>query len=240
MKSIECFFDLLKCQTEEDWQQKVFQLGNTYGFEQTLIAVVPERPTSLDEAFLHSNYSPQWLGQYGSRQLVNIDPTVAHCVTQSTPLIWEPSIFASKKQKEMYEEASSYGLRSGISLPFHGANSEIGILCFVNDSTPGKPLQQEMLQLIPALSMMRDFAFEASLKFAKLSNHPPAPTLTRRELECLKWCADGKTTWEIAQILKCSESTIAFHFGNLRHKFKATTRRQVVVKAIHCGLVRPR
>ena len=237
MKITERFVSLLDCQTVELLQKAVIQIGSDFGFEQTLIAVVPERPTSLGEAFLRSNFSPQWLDIYDRRQLINIDPTVAHCVARSTPLFWEPSIFASKKQKEMGEEASRYGLRAGITLPFHGANGEIGVLCFAKDIRPSRRFQRNLLDVLPALSMMRDFAFEASLQFAKSPNHHPQPTLTQRELECLKWCASGKSSWEIAQIFNCSESAVNFHFSNLRHKFHATSRRQVVVKAIHCGLL---
>lgn len=240
MMPIERFTALLECETEDTWRKSIIQFGRDYGFEQALIAVVPERPTSLSEAFLHSNYSSQWLAIYNRENLLTIDPTVAHCVARSTPLIWEPSIFSSKKQKEMCEEASSHGLRSGITLPFHGVNGEIGILCFVSDCSPNKCFHNDIHHHMSALSMMRDFAFEGSLQFAKLSHSQPPPMLTQRELECLKWCAIGKSSWEIAQILRCSEAVINFHFKNLRRKFHATSRRQVVVKAIHSGILRSR
>lgn len=240
MVLIECFTKLLECETEDCWRKSIIHIGNELGFEQSLIAVVPGHPTSLGEAFLHSNYSSQWLSIYNCNELISIDPTVAHCVNRSTPLFWEPDLFLGKKQKEMYEEASHYGLRSGISLPHHGANGEIGILCFVSDASPSKQLHRDMLHLVPALSMMRDFAFESSLRFSKRPTiHQPPPALTRRELECLKWCAAGKSSWEISRILRCSEAVVNFHFGNLRRKFNAVSRRQVVVKAIHCGLLRP-
>jgi LuxR family quorum-sensing transcriptional regulator LasR len=238
--SIEQFSSLLECDTEDDWHNHIIRLGNNYGFEQTLIAVASERPTSLGEAFIHSNYSSQWLNIYNCKQLVAIDPTVAHCVMRSTPLIWKPATFSGKKQKEMYEEASSFGLRSGITLPFHGTNGEVGILCFITDASSGKSFIQDALHHIPELSMLRDFAFESSMRFMKISNHqPPPPSITQRELECLKWCTAGKSSWEIAKILRCSEAVINFHFGNLRRKFHATSRRQVVVKAIRYGLIRP-
>lgn len=239
MKSIERFSALLECSDETAWREMVFQLGNNFGYESTLIAVVPDTQTSLENAFLRSNYSPQWRSAYDTHKLVHVDPTVTHCVTRSTPLIWEPRLFASKHQKEMYEEASSHGLRSGVTLPFHGANGELGILCFVNDVMPGKSFQREALQSMPDISLMRDFAFEASLAYAKTTVQKPRPNMTCRELECLKWCAAGKSSWEIAQILRCSEATVNFHFGNLRRKLDATTRRQAVVKAIRIGIIHP-
>ncbi len=239
MVLIERFTDLLECRTEDCWQKSIIHFGNDFGFEQALVAVVPEHPTSLGEAFLRSNYSSRWLNTYDCDQLISIDPTVAHCVKRSTPLLWEPGIFSGKKQKEMYEDASHYGLRSGISLPYHGAKGEIGILCFVSSTSPSSSFYRDMHHHMPALSMMRDFAFEASQRFTKPFNNQPPPTLTQRELECLKWCAAGKSSWEIARILSCSEAVVNFHFGNLRRKFQAVSRRQVVVKAIHCGILRP-
>jgi len=237
MKSIERFVSLLNCQTEEALQRTVIQVGSDYGFEQTLLAVVPKKPTSLSEAYIRGNFSPQWLDIYDRKRLIGIDPTVAHCVSRSIPLLWEPAIFASKEQREMGEEASRFGLRTGITLPFHGANGEIGVLCFAKNIRPSRRFYRDVLHIIPALSMMRDFAFEATLQFAKSPNLQPPPALTQREFECLKWCASGKSSWEIAQILGCSESAVNFHFGNLRRKFQATSRRHVVVKAIHCGLL---
>ncbi len=234
----ERFLALLECETQDRWRQNIIQLGNEYGFEQTLIAVTPGRPTSLSDAFLHSNYSSKWLDTYNSNNLITVDPTVAHCLMRSTPLLWEPAVFSNKTQKEMYEEASSFGLRSGIALPFHGTNGEKGIISFANSACPDTHFHSDVRHHIPALSMMRDFAFESSFRFTKPSNHHPHPTLTKRELECLKWCADGKSSWEIAKILLCSEAVVNFHFGNLRRKFHATSRRQVVVKAFHSGLLR--
>ena len=238
MLPIERFISLLECQSKDSWQKSIIKFGNDYGFEQTLIAVAPEHPTSLNDAFLRSNYSPHWLDKYNLEKFVAIDPTVSHCVMRSTPLIWEPAIFSGKKQREMYEEASSHGLSSGITLPFHGPNGEVGTLCFANDVNPNKRFYQDIYHHLPELSMLRDFAFEVALRYANLSKYQPAPVLTHREHECLKWCAAGKSSWEIAKILSCSESVINFHFGNLRRKFYATTRRQVVVKAIHSGLLR--
>jgi len=40
-------------------------------------------------------------------------------------------------------------------------------------------------------------------------------------------------------MLGCAESTINFHFGNIRRKFNTTSRRQAVVKAIKLGLIHP-
>ena len=61
--------------------------------------------------------------------------------------------------------------------------------------------------------------------------------LTPREREVLLWCAYGKTSWEIGQIIGCKEVTVNFHVGNILSKFAVTTRVMAVIKAIRYGML---
>lgn len=140
----------------------------------------------------------------------------------------------------MYEEACAFGLRSGLTLPIHGPKGELGILCFVNDHQPGKHFKRDLAEQLPALSLLRDVVFDTGIDFALpagVTPPIPIPSLTRRELECLKWTAAGKTTWEVAKIILCSEATVNFHITNFRRKLNVGTRREAIVKAIRLGLI---
>ena len=55
-----------------------------------------------------------------------------------------------------------------------------------------------------------------------------APALTDRERDCLAWAAEGKTEWEIGQILSIAESTVDSHLSRVRAKLGANTRTQAV------------
>lgn len=242
MKVLEQFSNLLCHSTVEDWRDHVFKLGNDLGYEQTRLAILPDphAPIEAEHAFQHGNYSSDWLNKYTSEKMHHVDPTFSHCICKSTPLIWSPEIFSAQKQKEMYEEACGYGVRSGVTLPIHGAKGELGIVCFVNDIKPDKHFHQDARRTLPKLSYFRDFIFESSLQFMKPSSQTRKTiSVTRCELECLKWCAAGKSSWEIGQILDCTEATVNFHFGNIRRKFNITSRRQAVVKAIKLGMIHP-
>jgi LuxR family quorum-sensing transcriptional regulator LasR len=48
--------------------------------------------------------------------------------------------------------------------------------------------------------------------------------LTPREREVLYWHGKSKTSWEIGLILGCAETTINFHFANIRTKFAVGNR----------------
>lgn len=67
---------------------------------------------------------------------------------------------------------------------------------------------------------------------------PNPPSLTKRETEVLFWCSCGKTSWEIARILECQESTVNFHVGNVLRKLSVHSRVAAVIKALRYGILR--
>ncbi len=62
-------------------------------------------------------------------------------------------------------------------------------------------------------------------------------TLTRREVQCLRWAAAGKTDSEIGIILDVSVSTVRFHLRNAAAKLGATGRAQSIQLAAGLGYV---
>ncbi len=72
-------------------------------------------------------------------------------------------------------------------------------------------------------------------------NHPHGPGntchLSPRELTVLLWMKEGKTNWEIAQILGLSERTVRFHVGGIFEKLDVTSRTQAVARALGAGLI---
>ena len=73
---------------------------------------------------------------------------------------------------------------------------------------------------------------------------PPQPdatvaSLTRREGECLGWCAEGKSYWETAVILGISERTVSFHMEAVRGKLDAGSNAHAVAIAVRAGLLEP-
>ncbi|VVE36697.1 helix-turn-helix transcriptional regulator [Pandoraea horticolens] len=90
---------------------------------------------------------------------------------------------------------------------------------------------------LPALTLLRDVAIESAQEHIAGHLEIVVPKLTKREKECLKWMASGKSTWEMSQILSCSEATINFHMMNIRSKFGVFSRVAVVFKAARIGLL---
>lgn len=61
--------------------------------------------------------------------------------------------------------------------------------------------------------------------------------LTRREIQCLKWGAAGKTDGEIGLIMNISVPTVRFHMTNAARKLNVTGRSQAIYRAAILGYV---
>lgn len=233
----EQFNKLFEARSEESWTSAVFAIARNQGFDQTLFAVLKSKSEPIENAFLRSNYSSKWRSTYDSERLGYVDPTVTHCLSSTIPLLWTPKCFIKPAQKNMYEEATSYGLRSGIILPIHGPDGEFGMISFVSEDLANKKSQKDISQYLPTLSIMRDYVFETSKIFSFSDTRQREVNLTSREREVLNWSMVGKTSWETSVILNCSESTINFHLSNIRQKFGVNTKQQAIIKGLKLGLI---
>lgn len=90
-----------------------------------------------------------------------------------------------------------------------------------------------------------DFDILVAIVNARLARAPrneisPNPVdLKEREVEVLTWAARGKTSAEIAQILKLTKRTVDFHIDNARIKLGAATRIEAAIKAASGRLIEP-
>jgi DNA-binding CsgD family transcriptional regulator len=72
---------------------------------------------------------------------------------------------------------------------------------------------------------------------ATLGARPGLARLTRREIQCLKWAAAGKTDGEIASIVQISVPTVRFHMLNAGGKLGVAGRSQAVHRAATLGYI---
>lgn len=65
----------------------------------------------------------------------------------------------------------------------------------------------------------------------------PYLSLTLRQEECLFFTLKGKTSKEIAKLLKCSHRTIEAHIEAIKVKLNCKTKKQLMEAAINYGLI---
>jgi LuxR family quorum-sensing system transcriptional regulator CciR len=75
-------------------------------------------------------------------------------------------------------------------------------------------------------------AFRAARRIQKLPRRRPRPHLSRRELQCLRLIALGKSDFEIALILGIAHETARQYVKRARAAYDVVSRSQLVVNAL--------
>jgi len=215
---------------------------NHYGFDHFVYGA--RFPTSLvnPRIVFISGYPTQWWERYKSENYMRIDPLVAHCEHNITPIRWDciqRDVLESPNISRFMSEAVDSGLRNGLSIPVHTSNGEFAMLNFSTSDSPEKS-SDHIIQGTPEVYLLSNYIHEAVTRVVDaLGKDEPPVKLTNGERECLLWAADGKTAWETAQILKVSERTIVWHIQNAQSKLKTVSRQQTVARAISRGIISP-
>jgi DNA-binding CsgD family transcriptional regulator len=183
-----------------------------------------------------SNLPERWCDLYERLDYAQIDPIAQHCRTRVTPTLWwteDGSELPSRDAQvtAFIEEARGFGLRSGVSFPIHGSSGAWGMLSLSCE----QELESSRLRLersMPYNQLLSGYVFEAATRAITPKRSAEGQELTAREIECIAWCAKGKTSWEISRILGISERTVFFHIQNASRKLGASNRIQAVMLAM--------
>lgn len=124
---------------------------------------------------------------------------------------------------------------AAIVVPIHLPYGQIGAVSFLplGKERDLSKIFCEFADLLGILS--RKFVCSYVKVVDKAQWIPSDVKLSRREIECLRWAAVGKTDSEVALILQRSCATIRFHIHNAALKLNAVNRSQAVFKAGQLG-----
>ncbi len=125
---------------------------------------------------------------------------------------------------------------AAIVVPVHLPFGQIGAVSFSPDEPGRTDLSEEFAAHADVLEL---YARKFICGYVKVMNRQrciqPDVRLSKREVECLRWAALGKTDQEIATIISRSSATIRFHIHNAALKLDAVNRSQAVFKASQLG-----
>jgi len=207
-----------------------------YGFDRYVYFQLPV-PGRMDEAIHLSNYPASWVSHYTDARYDAIDPVLKNILASPVPFDWQTPSFMEERESHaaFFDEAAQVGIRSGLTIPFHFGDSQIGALCLAGELETGEAdrnldSNRDILNLLGFYFYVH---IERVLRLGRRSEF----SLTPREIECLKWQANGKTMWEVSRILSISEQTVQFHVENAKTKLSATTVPHAVAIAVKNELI---
>lgn len=127
---------------------------------------------------------------------------------------------------------------SAILIPVHLSFGQIGAVSLI-------PLDKDQTDLSEPFQLYADSMgllvrrFVASYVAAVRTQQwiPSNCSLSKREVECLRWAAIGKTDNDISAILSLSHATVRYHVQRAGEKLNAVNRSQAVFKAGQLGFL---
>lgn len=176
-----------------------------------------------------NNYSTDWQERYVRQNYLAVDPTVRHGMTSVAPLIWAGS--GQTASSPFWDDAHDHGLRVGWAQSSFDARGVVGMLTLARSSEALTPKELQANALKMSWLVQAAHSGMMRLQEGKQLTAALSAKLTSREIEVLRWTADGKTSSEVGQIMSITERTVNFHVNNSLEKLGAANKTAGVVLA---------
>lgn len=225
---------LLSTENEIELFAALSRAANELGFEYCAYGMRMPLSISKPKVFMLNNYSQDWQQRYVQENYLAVDPTVAHGTRSVMPLVWTDKVFSSCRP--FWEEARAHGLRVGWAQSCYNAMGVGGLLTLArsHDNLSAKELGDRSLRM----TWLAQAAHEGMARLLVSKLMPEASVeLSAREIEVLRWTAEGKTSGDVREIMQISERTVNFHINNTLIKLGAANKTAAAIKAAVLGLL---
>ncbi len=209
-----------------------------YSLEIPFFIYIARVPTCFEDPqlLIIDGYPEGWMPYYAAKNYHLCDPVLAAAEHSNLPFWWDDILTNSgEDHQRMMADARNYGLCHGISTPFRGTGGEAGLFSLAGPEGT-RPTIESLRGEPSVLTGLVPYVHEAAMRILSAQ---PEVSFSDREKECLYWAVEGKTLWEIGQIIGVTERTVRFHLQNVSKKFGVANRQQAVAKAVELGVVKP-
>jgi len=128
--------------------------------------------------------------------------------------------------------------KAAIVVPVHLPFGQVGAVSLTSADPAKEDLSEEFAAFGEEFGIYaRTFVASYVRVMCRAERLPAGSRLSKREVECLRWAAIGKTDQEISMIMSRSRATVRFHIHNASLKLDAVNRSQTVFKAAQLGYI---
>lgn len=134
--------------------------------------------------------------------------------------------------KHVLARSAHFGLGSGFTIPANVPGEPSASCSFAVQADRELPAHR-----LHCAELIGAHALNTARRLRRRAPTSPRPRLSRRELQCLRLLAMGKTDWEIARILGLSIETAHQYVKRARAAYDAASRTQLVVYGLRDGWI---
>lgn len=213
------------------WLLAVHKVAKQFGFAHVSLIRSPAiNDLLLAPLVAESTVSARFVREIDAHQFLPLCPVIPRLNRSLLPQYWAIDGYEPPFPTEMKRIMRDYGVVAGVMIPINCPSGERYIMRFDGDAQ--RPSQSMMNEL----AMIGLHAYDV-YDTMRRNEMAPVRTLTKRELEVIRWTAQGKTSAEIGQILSLSDHTVNAYMNNAIKKLDCVNRTQLVAKAIRSKLI---
>lgn len=213
-------------------------ITRNYGLTALMAGTVPRPGTPRSQQKSHvmlCEWPHEWFERYVARNYVDQDPLVTYMKRSPGLVQWQSAaeqLQIGRSGQKVMGDACEFKLKDGVAFPLITIEGTIIMVSLGGEALEISPEE------LGVVSLTSTYAIGRAMKLIHASaTFDQRPDLTARETECLKWAAEGKSEWEISQILGISEHTSEKHLLNAKRKLGAVNRVHAVAEAIRLGFI---
>lgn len=176
------------------------------------------------------NYPEGWEDELLTRGLAAHDPVHLACARTNIGFAWAELgaiVPLGALEREVLDRSGRYGLGEGFTIPVNIPGEPAGSCSFA--VRRGRSLPARRLLCAETIGA---HAFRAARRIHGFAASGGRPHLSRRERECLRLIARGKTDWEISAILGIRPETCRQYVKRARAAYDVASRTQLVVNGL--------
>lgn len=219
----------------DSFRDTMADVGRAFDLQYFAYLSLPHRRGDMPR--LISTYPSNWTTHYLHNHYERFDPVIIQALTSPEPFEWGLGTNFKKMsaaQCELFNEASSFGIRRGFTVPIHDGRGPVAAFTFAADT--GRSAFERSVKDHRCVLQLIALYFHAHARRKLVSDrNVDGVLLSAREFECLEWAAQGKSAWEIGSILGVSRRTAAFHLDNAKAKLGVRSICQAVARLAASG-----
>ncbi|GLK54525.1 helix-turn-helix transcriptional regulator [Methylopila capsulata] len=223
--------------TPEDVFRELLKIVEPYGLTNLIAGTMPSPRSTKSKAKQHlwsERHPPGWMERYLQKGYVFDDPVIRRIHGELSAFRWRDaplSLGIESRQRLIMNEARDFGLRDGLAVPIVLTDGSLGSVSFGGSHVDVPP------EAVGAINLIAIYAMGRAVQLRTEAEIGARARLTPREVDALRWAAEGKTLSQIGTCLGISDRTVEHHLKSAAVKLGAANRAHTIAEAFRAGLI---
>ena len=238
MVRLKDYQDVAEAGDMQTLESRLVRFANDLGFGIISGALVVEQSPGRVMTYAFGNTPEAFQSTSGSAVVGKRDPVMRRLKRLSAPFVYDQSTYVNEEAGDLWEMQALFGYKTGIAMALHLPGGKHFIMGVDRDQPlPGDDAL--VTRMMADLQLLAVHAQETAVRLLVPDTVEVQylPRLTEREIEILKWTAEGKSAWAVGQILNISEHNVKYHIKRILMKLAVGSKHQAAARAKALGLI---